>query len=80
MHVCIQQEKAEVDLTTLTGRGGSCMTLCICKDLGLDCSYEVIGTSTNEIMRKFIDHAESAHHMDVLTADIIFRIQKAIKK
>ena len=31
-------------------------------------------------MRKFIDHAESAHKMDLLTADVIYRVQKAIKK
>jgi predicted small metal-binding protein len=56
------------------------MALCICKDLGIDCSFEAIGTTNNEVMRKFIDHAESAHNMDLLTADVIYRVQKAIKK
>ncbi len=31
-------------------------------------------------MKKFIDHAESAHNMPVLTADVIFKVKKAIKK
>ncbi len=56
------------------------MALCICQDLGIDCSFEAIGTTDNEVMRKFIDHAESAHNMDLLTADVIYRVQKVIKK
>jgi predicted small metal-binding protein len=46
----------------------------------MDCSFDVTGTTDNEIMRKFIDHAESAHNMNVLTADVIFRVKKAIQK
>jgi predicted small metal-binding protein len=56
------------------------MAFCICKDLGIDCSFEATGTTDNEVMRKFIVHAESAHNMDLLTADVIYRVQKAIKK
>jgi predicted small metal-binding protein len=55
------------------------MALHICKDLGMDCSFEATGTTDNEIMRKFIYHAESAHNINVLTADDIYRVQKAIK-
>jgi len=58
----------------------SSMAFCICKDLGIDCSFEATGTRDNEVMRKFIVHAESAHNMDLLTADVIYRVQKAIKK
>lgn len=54
--------------------------LCVCKDLGMDCAFEVTGVTDNEVMRKFIDHAGSAHNMDLLTADIIYRVQLAIKK
>jgi predicted small metal-binding protein len=56
------------------------MAFCICKDLGIDCSFEATGTTDNEVMRKFIDHAESSHNMNLLTADVIYRVQKAIKK
>lgn len=52
----------------------------MCKDIGMDCSFEAQGTTSNEIMRKFIDHAESVHKMQVLPADIIFKVQHAIKK
>jgi predicted small metal-binding protein len=51
-----------------------------CRDLGMDCSFETTGTTNNEIMKKFIDHAESAHNMPVLTADVILKVKKAIKK
>jgi len=56
------------------------MTLYICRDLGMECSFQAKGTTGNEIMREFIDHAASAHKMEVLSADVIFRVQKAIKK
>ncbi len=46
----------------------------------MDCSFEATGTTEIEVMRKFIDHAGSAHKMDVLTADVIYRVQKVIKK
>jgi len=56
------------------------MALLVCKDLGMDCSFQATGTDDREIMRQFIDHAESAHRMSVLSADVIYRVQKSIKK
>jgi len=49
-----------------------------CKDIGMDCSFEMHGSTRNEIMGKFISHAESAHKMQVLSADVIFNVQNAI--
>ena len=51
-----------------------------CRDLGMDCSFETRGTTDSESMKKFIDHAESAHNMPVLTADVLFKVKKALKK
>ena len=51
-----------------------------CRDLGMDCSFETSGTTEREIFKKFIDHAESAHDMPVLTADVILKVQNAMKK
>ena len=51
-----------------------------CKDIGIDCSFETHGLTRNEIMRKFIHHAESDHKMQVLSADVIFNVQNAIIK
>ncbi|MDD1699756.1 MAG: DUF1059 domain-containing protein [Methanoregula sp.] len=56
------------------------MSLSICRHLGMDCSFNVTGTTDNEIMRRFLEHAESAHNMNVLTADVIYRVQKALQK
>ena len=51
-----------------------------CKDIGMDCPFEVQGSTRHELMRKFIDHAEPAHNMQVLSADVIFNVQNAIIK
>jgi predicted small metal-binding protein len=51
-----------------------------CSDIGIDCPFEAQATTAHEIMRKFIDHAESDHKMQVLSADVIFKVQNAIKK
>ena len=50
-----------------------------CGDLGMDCSCELKGTE-REIIRLFIQHMESEHSVPVLTADVLFRIKKGIKK
>jgi len=77
MQVLIRQKPVEIERK---GMSRSPLAFCICKDLGIDCSFEATGTTDNEVMRKFIVHAESAHNMDLLTADVIYRVQKAIKK
>ena len=51
-----------------------------CVDIGMDCSFEAQGSTAQELMRKFIDHAESAHTMQVLSADIILNVHRAIIK
>jgi predicted small metal-binding protein len=51
-----------------------------CRDLGMDCSFETTGTTDGEIVKKFIDHAQSAHNMPVLTAEVLLKVQKALKK
>ena len=51
-----------------------------CRDLGMDCSFETTGTTEKELLKKFSDHAESAHNMPVLTPEVILKVKKAIKK
>jgi predicted small metal-binding protein len=51
-----------------------------CRDLGIDCSFTTTGTNEQEIMRRFIAHAESAHKISVLSADNMYRVRNAIKK
>jgi len=52
----------------------------MCKDLGMDCSFKATGTNEREMVRQFIDHAESTHEMSVLSADVIYRVKNAMKK
>ena len=56
------------------------MGLDICRDLGLDCSFQAEGTTDNKIMKEFIDHAASAHKMEVLSAEVLLKVQNAIKR
>jgi predicted small metal-binding protein len=46
----------------------------------MDCSFETTGKTDREVLKKFIDHSESAHNMPVLTADVLLKVKKAIKK
>jgi predicted small metal-binding protein len=50
------------------------------RDLGMDYSFEMTGTNEREVMRKFIEYAETELKMPVLTADTIYRVRMAIKK
>jgi predicted small metal-binding protein len=77
MQVLIRQKPVEIEQR---GFSRYPKTFCICKDLGIDCSFEATGTTDHEVMRTFIDHAGSAHNMDLLTSDVIYRIHKMIKK
>jgi predicted small metal-binding protein len=56
------------------------MVSLMCRDIGIDCPFEAHGSTNHELMRKFIDHAEPAHKMQVLSADVIFKVQNAIRK
>jgi predicted small metal-binding protein len=51
-----------------------------CRDLGMDCSFEAKGATEREIISQLIKHIESGHEIPVLTADILFRMKKGIKK
>ena len=51
-----------------------------CRDLAMDCSFKAKGTTEREIIRQIIEHIESAYNIPVLTADVLFRIKKGIKK
>ena len=51
-----------------------------CRDIGMDCSFEAHGSTEHELMRKFIDHAEPIHNLQVLSADIILNVHNAIIK
>jgi len=51
-----------------------------CRDIGIDCPFEVYAISHQELMRKFTEHVEFDHNLPFLSADILLKIKKAIKK
>jgi predicted small metal-binding protein len=50
-----------------------------CQDIGIDCPFEAHGSTRQELMKKFIEHAGPLHNMQVLSADVIFKVHNAIK-
>jgi predicted small metal-binding protein len=70
----------EQDRSDRFARRGFAMGLNICRDLGIDCSFQSTETTADKIMREFIDHASSAHKMEVLSAEVILKVQRSIKK
>jgi len=77
MNSCIQKEQVKPEHIR---KSNVHQGVHLCRDLGMDCSFETTGRTHTEIMREFIDHARSAHHMEVLTADVLYRVHMAIQK
>jgi predicted small metal-binding protein len=77
MNSCIQKDQVKPEQIK---RPALHKAVYLCKDLGMDCSFEATGATHTEVMRKFIDHAQTAHHVDVLTADVLYRVHKAIHR
>jgi predicted small metal-binding protein len=48
----------------------------MCKDIGIDCPFEALEQLV-KLMRKFIDHAEPAHKIEIFPIKQIF---EALKK
>jgi len=80
--ISLAQELAFIDIgyrANQNGRRIPGMASFTCRDIGIDCPFEAQATTDPELMRKFIDHAESDHKMQFLSADVIYKVQNAIK-
>lgn len=52
-----------------------------CRDVGVDCDFEIKGASSEEeIMQLAAVHAKIVHHMDSIPPELIDKAKKAIKK
>ena len=40
-----------------------------CRDMGMNCNYEVSGESEDEIVRKAAEHGKNAHKMQISPED-----------
>jgi predicted small metal-binding protein len=50
-----------------------------CKDVGMDCDFEVRSTTEDEILRQAGEHAHTAHSMKEIPPEVVARIRAAIR-
>ncbi len=50
-----------------------------CKDVGVDCDFEVRGKDESEIMQKAAEHAKSCHQGVQLTPELQAKLKASIK-
>jgi predicted small metal-binding protein len=51
-----------------------------CKDIGMNCAFEVVDENRDEMMQVLLLHAEKTHHMKIIPPDVMHKIQKAIRE
>jgi predicted small metal-binding protein len=51
-----------------------------CKDMGMQCKFEVKTENADEIMPIVAIHAEKSHNMKDVSPEMLEKIKKAIKK
>lgn len=50
-----------------------------CKDIGMDCPFEAKALTKGGLVKKVSMHAAEVHQMKEIPADLMQKIQKAIK-
>ena len=50
-----------------------------CRDVGMDCDFEVRGSSEDEVMRQAAAHAQRTHGIQEITPELADRVRKAIR-
>jgi predicted small metal-binding protein len=50
-----------------------------CKDVGMDCDFEVRATTEEEILQKAAEHAQTAHNMKEIPPDVVTKVRAAIR-
>ena len=51
-----------------------------CSDTGMSCPFETSAATESELMTKIAKHAEEAHGMKTIPADVMEKVKKAVKK
>ena len=51
-----------------------------CKDIGMNCGFELKDDSQDELMQLLALHAEKTHSMKTIPPDVMQKVQKAIKE
>lgn len=50
-----------------------------CRDVGVDCDFEARANTVEELMKKIAEHAQSAHGMKEIPADLVAKVGAAIR-
>jgi predicted small metal-binding protein len=50
-----------------------------CRDVGMDCDFEVRGKTEDEVMRQAAAHAQRTHGIQEITPELADRVRKAIR-
>jgi predicted small metal-binding protein len=49
-----------------------------CRNIGNDCDYQVRGRSEEEVLKKFTEHAKTAHNMTEISKEFSDKVRAAI--
>jgi len=50
-----------------------------CRDVGMDCDFEVRAGTEEEILKKAAEHAQTAHNMKEITKEVVEKVRAAIR-
>ncbi len=51
-----------------------------CADIGMTCGFETKASTKEELMPLIANHAKTAHNMNEIPADVLQKVNAAIKK
>ena len=51
-----------------------------CKDVGMDCDYEVRGENETEILAKAAEHAKTKHNLTDIPPEVLTKVKASIKE
>jgi len=50
-----------------------------CRDVGMDCNFEVRAKTEEEILKKAAEHAKTVHNMKDKTKEVVEKVRAAIR-
>ena len=50
-----------------------------CRDVGMDCDFEVRAGTEEEILKKAAEHAQTVHNMKEITKEVAEKVRAAIR-
>lgn len=50
-----------------------------CRDVGVDCDFEARAETVDELMKKCAEHVKSVHGMTEIPAELVAKVQAAIR-